>query len=142
MQAYNFRRVNEIEPTPKGGLYKRGHYDLVILNPNFVKKHPLNIVCGKNYKELRLILPKLSIIPLVWACEIIYFTRTNQLPENAIKTIEQDTLKIKETKNSHFCKIGSVHVFTGHQRSLALQLEQQIQELEEREQTEITFTTA
>lgn len=142
MQAYGFRRVSETEPTKKGGLYKRGHYDLVILNPDFVKNHPLNIMCGKNYKELLSILSKLSITPLIWACEIIYFPKTKQLPKNAIKTIEQDTLKIKETKNRHFCKIGSVHVFTDHPCSLATQLEQRVRELAEREQIEITFTTA
>lgn len=49
MQGYEFRRVGEEERTPKGGLYKRGHYDLVILNPDFVKNNTLDIVCGKNY---------------------------------------------------------------------------------------------
>ena len=52
MQGYNFRRTGEEERTPKGGLYKRGHYDLVILNPDFVKNHTLDIVCGKNYKKI------------------------------------------------------------------------------------------
>jgi len=58
MQGYNFRRVSEEKRTPKGGLYKRGHYDLVILNPDFIKNNPLDIVCGKNYKKLQPILRK------------------------------------------------------------------------------------
>ena len=58
MKGYKFQRVSEEKRTPKGGLYKRGHYDLVILNPDFVKNNPLDIVCGKNYKKLQPILRK------------------------------------------------------------------------------------
>ena len=142
MQGYKFRRAGEEERTPKGGLYKRGHYDLVILNPDFVKNNTLDIVCGKNYKKLRLILPRLSIQLLIWACEIIYFPKIKKIPKNAIKTIKQDTLKIKETINCNFCRIGSVHVFTSHPHKEATQLHQQIAQLAEREQVEITLTTA
>ena len=90
MQGYKFRRAGEEERTPKGGLYKRGHYDLVILNPDFVKNNTLDIVCGKNYKKLRLILPRLSVQVLIWACEIIYFPKIKKLPKNGIKIIEQE----------------------------------------------------
>jgi len=99
-------------------------------------------VCGKNYKEFQSIKRKLSVTPLIWACEIVYFPRVKQLPENAIRIIEQDTLKVKETKNLNFCKIGSIHVFTSHPRSITTHLEKQIRELAEREQIEVTFTTA
>jgi len=142
MQGYTFRRTGEEERTPKGGLYKRGHYDLVILNSDFVKNNTLDILCGKNYKKLRLILPRLSIQLVIWACEIIYFPKIKKLPKNAIKIIEQDALKIKETKKCNFCKIGSVHVFTSHSHKEAAQLQQQIAQLAEKEQIEITFTTA
>jgi len=142
MKGYEFQPASETERTQKGGLYRRGHYDLVILNPDFVKNYPLKIVCGKNYKELQSIESKFSAIPLIWACEIIFFPKTKQLPENAIKTIRQDALKIKETKNRNFCKIGSVHVFTGHLSGLTAQLEQQVREFADREQIEIAFTTA
>lgn len=142
MQGYKFRRVSEEERTPKGGLYKRGHYDLVILNPDFVKNYILDVVCGKDYKKLRSILPRLSIQLLIWACEIIYFPKIKKLPKNAIKIIEQDTLKIKENINCNFCKIGSVHVFTSHPYKENAQLQQQIAQLAEREQIEITLTTA
>ena len=51
MHGYSFRRTGEEERTPKGGLYRRGHYDLVILNPDFVKNNTLDIVCGKTTKN-------------------------------------------------------------------------------------------
>jgi len=142
MQGYKFQHMGEEERTSKGGLYKRGHYDLVILNPDFVKNNTLDIVCGKNYKKLQPILPKLSIPLLIWGCEIIYFPKIKKLPKSAIKIIEQDALKIKETKNGNFCKIGSIHVFTSHPHRLAAHLEQQTAQLAERQQIEITFTTA
>ena len=142
MQGYKFRRASEEERTPKGGLYKRGHYDLVILNSDFIKNNTLDIVCGKTYKKLRSILPRLAIPLLIWACEIIYFPRIKKIPKNAIKIIEQDSLKIKETMNCNFCKIGSVHVFTSHPHRPAAHLEQQTAKLAERQQIEITFTTA
>jgi hypothetical protein len=142
MQGYKFQRASEEERTPKGGLYKRGHYDLVILNPDFVKNNTLDIVCGKNYKKLQPILPRLAIPLLIWGCEIIYFPKIKKIPKNAIETIEQDALKIKETINSNFCKIGSVHVFTSHPHTLSARLEQQTAQLAKRQQTEITFTTA
>jgi hypothetical protein len=142
MKGYKFRRMGEEKRTQKGGLYKRGHYDLVILNPDFVKNNTIDMVCGKNYKKLRSILANLSIQLLIWASEIIYFPKIKKLPKNAIKIIKQDTLKIKETINSNFCKIGFVHVFTSHPHKEAARLEQQIAQLAEKEQIEITFTTA
>lgn len=142
MQGFKFQQMGEEERTSKGGFYKRGHYDLVILNPDFVKNNTLDIVCGKSYKKLQPILPRLSISLLIWACEIIYFPKIKKIPKNAIKTIEQDVLKIKETKNCNFCKIGSVHVFTSHPHRPAAHLEQEIAQLAERQQIEITFTTA
>jgi len=107
-----------------------------------VKNNTLDIVCGKNYKKLRSILPTLSTQLLIWTCEIIYFPKIKKLPKNAIKTIEQDTLEIKETLNSNFCKIGSVHAFTSHPGKEAAHLEQQIAQLAESQQIEVTFTTA
>jgi hypothetical protein len=52
MQRYNFRVTSDKEQTSRGGLYKRGHYDLVIFNPEFIKNHKLDVVCGKNYQKL------------------------------------------------------------------------------------------
>ena len=142
MQGYKFRRAGEEERTPKGGLYKRGHYDLVILNPDFVKKQHTRHSMRKKLQKLRLTLPRLSTQPLIWACEIIYFPKIKKIPKNAIKIIKQGTLKIKETINCNFCKIGSVYVFTSHSHKEAAQLQQQIAQLAEREQIEITYATA
>ena len=44
MRGYGFDKKDE-KP------YKRGHYDLVILNPNFVRNNGLDVVCGKDYQK-------------------------------------------------------------------------------------------
>jgi hypothetical protein len=148
MRKYNFRVTSDQERTPKGGLYKRGHYDLVIFNPEFVKNHELDMVCGKNYQKLRSILPRLNMEPLIWACEIIYFPKIRKLPENAVKIIEQDTLKVraivdyKIMDNKTFCKIGSVHVFTSFPQTATSFLQQGTSALTEKHKIEITLTTA
>jgi hypothetical protein len=148
MQRYNFRVTSDKKQTLRGGLYKRGHYDLVIFNPEFIKNHTLDVVNGKNYQKLRAILPKLNIEPLIWTCEIIYFPKNRKLPENAAKIIEQDTLKVKATldykimNNKTFCKIGSVHVFTSFPQTTASILQREITTLAKKHKIEITLTTA
>jgi len=148
MRRYSFRVKSDNERTPRGGLYKRGHYDLVIFNPEFIRSHTLDVVTGKDYYKLRTVLPRLNIEPLIWACEVIYFPRIRKLPENAVKIIEQDTLKVKETlnykitDNKTFCKIGSVHVFTSFPKATAHFLKQETAKIAQEHKVEITFTTA
>jgi len=147
MGKYSFRVTSNNERTPRGGLYKRGHYHLVIFNPKFIRKHTLDVVTGKNYQKLRAVLPKLNTEPLIWACEIIHLPRIRRLPQNALKIIEQDTLKVKETlnykimENKTFCKIGSVHVFTSFPKTTAHHLKQETAKIAQKHKVEITFTT-
>ena len=47
MKGYNFE-LRDYKP------YKRGHYDLIILNSEFVKNYKLDVVCGKDYQKFRL----------------------------------------------------------------------------------------
>ena len=145
--ATGFRIVSDQEKTPKGGLYKRGHYDLVILNPDFIKDNSMDVVCGKDYHRFRLQMSKIKVEQLIWACEVLYFPRIKKLPQKAIRIIQQDALKIKETlryKVNHckFCRVGSVHVFTNHLYNEAAGLEQETAKLAKNHEIEITFTTA
>jgi hypothetical protein len=102
----------------------------------------------KKLPKTQSILSKLNIEPLIWACEIIYFPKNRKLPENAIKIIQQDTLKVKATldykitDNKTFCKIGSVHVFTGFPQATASTLQREITTLAKKHRIEITLTTA
>jgi len=148
MHGHTFRRAGEKERTRRGGLYKRGHYDLVVLNPYFVKANELDAICGKDYAKFRSMLAKVNVEPLIWACEVLYFPRIKKLPKKAIQTIEQDALKVRETlqyevgEHHKFCRIGSVLVLTSHLPEETSNLERKIAELAKDLQIEITFTTA
>jgi hypothetical protein len=138
MKGYGFQRKEE-KP------YKRGHYDLVILNPKFVKNNKLDVVYGKDYQKFITAMRKVRVEPLIWACEVIFFPGVKKLPKNAIKIIEQDALKVKETlrykvgQNVSFCKLGSVLVFTSHTATEASELKRQVTELGEKHKLEVIF---
>ena len=128
--------------------YKRGHYDLVILNPEFVKSNKLDVVCGKDYQKFRSAMREVKVDPLIWACEVIFFPGVKKLPKNAIKIIEQDALKVKETlrygvgRNRCFCQMGSVLVLTSHTTEEAYDLKQQVTDLRKRHKIEVILSTA
>jgi hypothetical protein len=49
------------ERTPEGALYPRGHYDLVVLNPGFIKEYPYELIKAQDYAAYkRQVLPKLD----------------------------------------------------------------------------------
>lgn len=136
MKGYGFQRKDE-KP------YKRGHYDLVILNPKFVKNNKLDVVFGKDFQKFTSAMKEVEVEPLIWACEVIFFPGVKKLPKNALKIIEQDALKVKETlrykvdQNVNFCKFGSVLVFTNHTVEEATDLRQQVARLRKKHKLEV-----
>jgi hypothetical protein len=49
------------ERTAHGGLYPRGHYAIVVLNPGFIKEHSYELIKAQDYALFKkLVLPKLS----------------------------------------------------------------------------------
>lgn len=128
--------------------YRRGHYDLVILNPEFVENTERDVVYGKDYQRFTSALHNVTVEPLIWACEVVFFPAVKKLPKNALKIIEQDTLKVKGTlshpvgQNIHFCKMGSVLVLTGHPAEEARELKQQIAKLSQDHKLDVTLATA
>ena len=48
---------NEDDPTPQGYKYQRGHYDLVVFNPAFLKECTYELLKGKNFEKLKQELP-------------------------------------------------------------------------------------
>lgn len=127
--------------------YIRGHYDLVILNPKFVQNYKLDVVCGKDYQRFRLAMEEVEVEPLIWVCEVIFFPRVKRLPKNALKVIEQDALKVKETlrcrvgRNVNFCNMGTVLVFTNHTNEETYDLKQQILDLRRKHNLEVILST-
>lgn len=128
--------------------YRRGHYDLVILDPEFVRNNKLAVVCAKDYQRFGSVMHKVRVEPLIWACEVIFFPEVKKLPKNALKTIEQDALKVKETlrfkvgQNRHFCKLGSILVFTSHTTKEASNLKTQIADLSQKHGLDVILSAS
>lgn len=142
MKGYDFE-IKHDKP------YKRGHYDLVILNPVFVNNHEFDVVCAKDYQKFRIAMEKVNTSPLIWVCEVIFFPRVKTIPNSAIHLIEQDALKAQESlrhrigsRSVRYCKMGSVLVFTGYTAEGASDLRGQVRELEERLKIEVILSTA
>lgn len=61
MEGNRFAIKGDDERTPHGGLYQRGHYDVVVLNPDFIKEHSYELIKAQDYDAYKkLVLPKLS----------------------------------------------------------------------------------
>jgi hypothetical protein len=120
MSRHGFKIVKDNERTKKKGLYRRGHYDIVILNPDFVRRYDPVIVAGKNYGKFCLVKDEIEVTPLLWVCEIIFGSHVEEgLPENWVDIVFQDAKKVIETqklkigKGVNFARYGSVMVFLG-----------------------------
>jgi len=128
--------------------YRRGHYDLVILNPSFVKNYELPVVYGKDYQRFSLAMQEVTVEPLIWVCEVVFFPKVKGIPKNALRIIKQDALKVKETlkhkvgRDVNFCKMGSVLVFINHTAKGIADLKRQIDRLAEHLNLEVILATA
>jgi hypothetical protein len=49
MEGNRFAIKGDDERTPQGGLYRRGHYAIVVLNPDFIRKYPYELVKAEDY---------------------------------------------------------------------------------------------
>ncbi len=50
MSKNKFKLKNDEDRTEKGGKYQRGHYDMVVLDPDFIKQHSYEVIKAQNYK--------------------------------------------------------------------------------------------
>jgi len=49
MSRKQFALKEDGSKTPKGGTYRRGHYDIVVLNPEFIAQHSYEVVKSQDY---------------------------------------------------------------------------------------------
>jgi len=60
MGGDRFQIKGDDERTDQGGLYRRGHYDIVVMNPAFIKEHSYELIKAQDYALYKkLVLPKL-----------------------------------------------------------------------------------
>jgi len=61
MEGDRFATKGDDERIPQGGLYRRGHYDIVVLNPDFISQYSYELIKAQDYALYKkLVLPKLS----------------------------------------------------------------------------------
>ena len=60
MKGKGFTRMLDTDLTDNNGKFRRGHHDIVVLNPTFVRKHTFTAVKGQTYALMRDVLPKLT----------------------------------------------------------------------------------
>jgi len=52
MGGLGFRRAGDAERTGNGGLFGRGHYDVVVMHPDAIGRHGYEAIKGQNYSLL------------------------------------------------------------------------------------------
>ena len=148
MKRYKFRVASEEERTMSKGKYKRGHYDLVVLNPDFVLQNDLVVVTGKNYQLFRKAMENVTTSPLLWVCEVVFFPQLAAIPKNATEIVRQDALKVKATLNHkvsqdvNFCEMGSILVSSSLSQGETVSLRREILKLGKECKLKIFFITA
>ena len=50
MEKNKFEIKDDEARTKNGGKYQRGHYDIVVLNPDFISQHPYKVIKAQNYE--------------------------------------------------------------------------------------------
>lgn len=129
MRWGRFQVKEEHERTERGGKFRRGHIDLIILNPRFVSQNCLDVVTGKNYQTLLEAFRHRQPSPLSLAVEVAYFPSIRRIPERAPKTVKQDYDKLVALQNykilgiTPFCKKAVMTVFTSHGKEELMRLE-------------------
>jgi hypothetical protein len=109
MRGYEFRVITEDEFNTKrqqtpGVRARRGYFDLVILNQDFVSSNKLSVVSGKRYREVLSSLKDQRYPALDLAVEVVYHPTLDEKPhegtmQRSVKSTVQDYKKLVELMN-------------------------------------------
>lgn len=106
MSNQNCDYKNDDDPTPRGSKYQRGHYDLVVFNPEFLKECTYELAKGQNYEQLKrelpIILYQTQEPAILLGLEFMYnrnpFTSQKQA-QNWRDSVLQDYQKLQNSEN-------------------------------------------
>ncbi|MCD6220869.1 hypothetical protein J7K25_01760, partial [bacterium] len=103
MSNGRFEIKDDEERTKKGGKYQRGHYDMIILNPNFIYKYSYEVIKAQDYElyKSEVFSESNNVSPVIlYGLEFMY--RRDPLTEKQIKyfvrKVIQDADKLKKTQ--------------------------------------------
>ncbi len=105
MHKTSFAVVDDEARTPRGGKFRRGHYDLVVINPEFIRHSEFQVLNGQNYGLLKRELPRLMLKlrepPICYGIELIYKRRPFSSVHHVDRwfdKIRQDLEKLEASK--------------------------------------------
>jgi hypothetical protein len=124
MRDKGFRVPDKDEKTEKNGSFRRGHYDIVVLNPDFITQNDYDVIKAQNYKnfikEIKHEYNQWSYPPVLYGIEFMFSRDTikesnglnrNKAIEDYVKKVDQDTKKLVEAKNINFMNEYKMLVF-------------------------------
>lgn len=88
------------ERTDGGHKYRRGRYDIVVLNPNFIQKYEYDIIKGQNYNSIKSYLNTASQPAIVYGIEVM-FNRdplTSKGIDDFVAKVKKDYDKLQKSK--------------------------------------------
>jgi len=103
MKKRRFIRKDDEERTEGGGKFKRGHYDIVVFNPEFIGCHSYLEIKGQKYSDfLRVVIPKMteSESAVLYGVELVFSrapipkSNGNEAAMAFVADVLQDTAKL------------------------------------------------
>jgi len=111
MRKNKFESKDDEARTEKGGKYGRGHYDIVVLNPDFIAQQPYEVIKSQNYELYKdQVISKIDRntpiilygIEFMYSRDPIKYSRDQakekEIDEFVAKVV-QDTNKLRDSKN-------------------------------------------
>ena len=105
MSGHRFVLKGEDDVTSKGGRFKRGHYDLLVLNPDLIERSSFNDVRGQDYSSFcrKVSGSLMESSPLaLYGLELNFIRRSLRSMrgvENIVRLIKQDHMKLLATRS-------------------------------------------
>ncbi len=99
MKDNKFIKKTDNDRTGKGGKYRRGHYDFVIMNANFIKEHTYTEIKSQNYKLYKEVLKNMKSTSVIMYGFEFMFSRDKIKPsrgKNKDKAINNFVAKVKQ----------------------------------------------
>lgn len=124
MSNHGFQVKSDEDRTPHGGKYKRGHFDIVLINPSFIEQHNYSDLKGQEFAALKQrVLPTLrqSEPAILYGIELL-FRRDDIKPsrgedegaavDSFVRDILQDSHKLEASRQvPGFMKVARTLVF-------------------------------
>lgn len=99
----------DFKPEADDSSYRRGHYDIVVLNPEFIRNNTYDNIKAQDFKDFKMKFGGEYNYPVLYGIEFAFSrgplkNTINGKVETFIKQVKQDEKKIVESQNRKFIK--------------------------------------